>query len=65
VKTIRHEIRLGDLISAVFDEANDDSVDPKTVSHVATLAILNILRGARWEAFPSFAPSPDSDQVRR
>jgi|GEM_PF-3398992 len=41
--------KLGDLVAAVFDEAEQYSSDPLEVSRLATRAVTHMLRRARWK----------------
>jgi hypothetical protein len=49
--------QLGELVVIAFDEAARFSKDPLEVSRLATQAITNMLRRARW---PLMSPSPSS-----
>ena len=46
-KNIQQTEQLGDLVAAAFDEAEDYSSDPREVSHLATRAVMHLLRRAR------------------
>ncbi len=43
-------IRLGDLVVAAFDEAAHQSSDPRVVSRLATLTVIQLLQAARRAA---------------
>jgi hypothetical protein len=49
---IQQTAQLGDLVVAAFDEAEDYSSDPREVSHLATRAVMHLLRRMRktWPA---------------
>jgi hypothetical protein len=44
--TVRKTAQLGDLVVAVFDQAAQYSTDPRTVSRLATRAVMHLLRQA-------------------
>jgi hypothetical protein len=48
----RETAQLGELIVAVFDIAARYSADPREISHLATRAVMEILRRARESAAP-------------
>jgi hypothetical protein len=46
-KRARKTVQLGELIAAAFDAAAQHSLDPRRISHLASIALTQALRGAR------------------
>lgn len=56
----RETAQLGELIETVFDIAARYSADPREISHLATRAVMEILRRAR-EIAPTLTPDTCSE----